>query len=283
MKAESLIHRYLIGEATSEEVAELDSLLAKDPELRRKFVFEAGNDTALREIALERAADADSADRKVISPVFRPMAWIAAAAAVVLLAALTWTQLSQPRVVAELVTSEDAAWESSLPTAPGSNLTPGHMKLTSGIATIRFRSGAEMMLEAPAELSIKSPMLAKLDSGAAVMNVPESAIGFVLETPDGRVVDHGTSFAVNVGGQESKFEVIEGEISVHLDSTGESVRLVDQQAASITGDALSTFEGPIPEPEAESTANVLRIEPRAVRSRSCGRTRRSGCMETSCS
>ena len=66
-----------------------------------------------------------------------------------LLAALTWTQVSKPGVVADLVSSEDAAWESSLPTTPGSTLTPGVLNLRSGVATIQFASGAQIVLEAP--------------------------------------------------------------------------------------------------------------------------------------
>ena len=52
-----LIHRYLIGEISDEEMERLDELLAENPELRRKLIFEAGTDAGLREIALERAAD----------------------------------------------------------------------------------------------------------------------------------------------------------------------------------------------------------------------------------
>ncbi|MEM7143807.1 MAG: FecR domain-containing protein [Verrucomicrobiota bacterium] len=261
MKPEALIHRYLSGVATESEVTQLDQLLAANPDLRKKFIAEAGHDASLREIALERQADAAAADSKVISPVFRPLAWLSAAAAVVLLGALTWSQVSRPQVIAELISTEDAAWESSLPTEPGSKLTRGRMKLTSGIATIRFRSGAEMMLEAPSKLYLKNPMRARLHHGTAILDVPESAIGFALETPEGDVIDHGTAFAVNVADEpaHTNIEVIEGEVSIHLENTGEEVRLYDQQGATITDDVLSTYEGTIPESDDEPTQNILRI------------------------
>lgn len=67
---------------------------------------------------------------------------------------------------------DDASWESSLPTEPGSELTGGYLKLTSGIATVRFLSGAESILEAPANLVLKTPMYAMLTSGAARVEVP---------------------------------------------------------------------------------------------------------------
>ncbi|MEM8952636.1 MAG: FecR domain-containing protein [Verrucomicrobiota bacterium] len=261
MKPESLIHRYFIGEASESDVAKLDDLLAENPELRKKFITEAGHDAALREIALEQQADAAAADSKLISPVFRPVAWLSAAAAVILLATLAWTQASKPKIIAELVSSEDAAWESSLPTEPGSKLTRGRMKLTSGIATIRFRSGAEMLLEAPSQLYLKGPMRARLNSGAAILNVPESAIGFALETPEGHVIDYGTAFAVNVADERdyTNVEVIEGEVAVFMETTGEEVRVFDQQGATITDNTLSTYEGTLPEAEIEPAQNTLRI------------------------
>ena len=201
MDAHELIHRYLMGEATADEVAELDRLLASDPALRRKLIFEAGTDAGLREIALERVAAPVSAERKIISPIFRPVAWIAAAAAVVLLATLTWTQLSRPAVIATLVSGEDASWESSLPTAPGSELVAGYLKLNTGIATIQFKSGAKVVLEAPAHLVLETPMRGRLLAGSAVIDVPKSAIGFIIDAPGGYAVDHGTQ----VRGQRDEF------------------------------------------------------------------------------
>ena len=188
--------------------------------------------------------------------------WVAAATAVAMMAGMISMQVAKPKTIADLVSAENASWESSLPTEPGSPLSKGYMKLTEGIGTIRFRSGAEIMLEAPAKLTMKSAMKAKLFAGAAVMNVPESAIGFELETPQGRVIDHGTSFAVNVtnGDNQSDFEVIEGEISVYLPSTGEEVRLKELESASIIDETLSVHEGALPEKDAAVTpARTLRI------------------------
>jgi ferric-dicitrate binding protein FerR (iron transport regulator) len=261
MNPHQLIQRYLTGEATDAEIAELDRLLAGDPALRKKLIFEAGTDAGLREIALERAAQGTPAETKTISPLFRPAAWLAAAAAVVLLGALGWTQLSRPRVIATLVSGENAAWESSLPTAPGSALTAGYLKLTSGIATIRFRSGAQMILEAPSHVVLKTAMRGQLLAGSAVFDVPPSAHGFVMEAPGGYAVDHGTQFAVRVDGAEntSRFEVLKGEISVHQPTTGQSVRLNGRQGAAITGEVLSTFDGANQEPPVAESPAYLRV------------------------
>ena len=261
MDAHELILRYLSGEATAAEVAELDRLLAADPALRRKLIFEAGTDAGLREIALERVAQPVSADQKIISPVFRPVAWFAAAAAVLLLAALGWTQFSRPPVIATLVSGENASWESSLPTTPGSALTAGYLKLTSGIATIQFKSGAKVVLEAPAHLVLETPMRGKLLAGSAVIDVPKQAIGFIMDAPGGYAVDHGTQFAVSVDATKnsSSFEVLKGEISVHNPATGQEVRLTGREGASISDKVMVTFDGANQEPAFAEPSRTMRI------------------------
>ena len=224
MESDQLIHRYLIGEASKDEVETPDRLLATDPVLRRKLIFEAGTDAGLREIAFERVSKEGAGDSERNSIVVFPrvVSFFTMAAAVTLLGVLTWSWFSKPEVVVTLVSSEGASWESSLPTSPGSDLTAGYLNLTSGMATIRFRSGAEVVLETPANLVLETPMRGKLLAGAAVIDVPDEAIGFIMETPDGDAIDHGTLFAVSVDEKESNsaFEVLEGEITVHHPVTG---------------------------------------------------------------
>lgn len=262
MDPNTLIHRYLIGEASEAEVQELDQRLAQDPELRKQLIFEAGNDAGLREIALERMAEPASVEEKIVTPSFRPIAWaIAACAAVMLIIFATW-QLQQSDIVATLVSNEDAAWESALPTMPGSKLTSGVLKLKSGMSTIRFASGAEVVLEAPAQLELLDAMRGRLITGSAIIDVPDSAIGFVMETPDGYAVDYGTQFAVRVDGQHqrSDFELIEGEIAVHHPESGDEVRLTEQgKTASVSKQAMVVIDSDTPVVAEESEAKILRI------------------------
>ena len=86
---------------------------------------------------------------------------------------------SEPKI-ATIQSCEDAAWESDLPTTPGSELLR-FLKLRTGLASIQFRSGANLILEGPAEVNLISPMKTHLVSGMAIVEVPESAIGFVLK------------------------------------------------------------------------------------------------------
>lgn len=262
MDPNTLVHRYLIGEATPAEVRELDQLLAKDPGLRRKLIFEAGNDAGLREIALERMAEPESVEEKVVAASFLPIARAIAACAAVMLTLFASSRLQQPATVATLVSNEDAAWESALPTMPGSRLTAGMLALKSGMSTVRFESGVEVILEAPAQLELIDPMRGRLVAGTAVIDVPESAIGFVIETPDGYAVDYGTQFAVRVDERNgrSDFELIKGEIAVHHPQSGEEVRLTGQgKMARVSRQALVVTTADSPEFPEESAPKVLRI------------------------
>ncbi|MEM8668150.1 MAG: iron dicitrate transport regulator FecR [Planctomycetota bacterium] len=249
-----LIQRYLLGEASEAEVTELESLLESSEDLRREFVRCSQLDVIGREVAIEQSVlegalplagrIASNIESTRSKSRFRDLILVAAAAVVVLsLLPLRWW--STDSSVATIVSSENAAWESSLPTMPGDQLAAGTLHLKTGVATIRFGEGAELLMEAPATLELISAMRCRLQSGAAVVNVPETSIGFVVETPGGYAEDFGTSFAIRVDDSErrSDFELIDGEIAVHHEPTGDSVRLTQSGAAVIvSNDSIRRVE-----------------------------------------
>ncbi len=176
----------------------------------------------------------------------RSLPWTTALITAFSTLAIAWLALyfTRSKPIATLVSSEHASWESSLPTAPDSQLTPGFLKLKSGVATILFRSGAELKLEAPAHIILETPMRAKLLAGAVVVDVPEPAIGFTIETPGGKAIDLGTEFAVAVDprSQESFFEVLSGEIEVHHDADAEMKRLVEDEGIILKKSGLEPIQ-----------------------------------------
>lgn len=261
-REQELLDRYLNGQASEAEVAELDRLLQENEELRREFQQHANVIAALEEHGSydDPYADTAFAASTRAKKSFGPMHWLALSALFVLLGGFVLASLRAPTAVATLVSNENAAWESALPTTPGSALPPGVMSLKSGLATIRFQSGAELTLEAPAEIELETAMRGRLFSGRAIVEVPESAHGFVLDTPDGYAVDHGTSFAVSVGpgGEESSFEVLDGEIALH--SSGEEpVHLFENQAALMNNGRIKKLNGPLDEGTLDSPREVVRI------------------------
>ena len=262
MEHQSLIHRYLLGDVTADEVEQLGRLLSEQPELRREYILAAATDTCLRDIALERAVELS----RIVHPLQSNRFWVwsmagAVAVAVLLVVTLRPATHSEESL-ATLVSSENAAWESALPTVPGSQLTAGTLRLKSGIATLQFATGAEMILEAPAQLELLSAMRCRLLDGVALVEAPESAIGFVVETPSGYAVDYGTRFAVRVDSSrgDSDFELIEGEIGVHHGSTGEEIRLTQPlRGVTVNAESLRMRSDDDSEVVASANAEVVRI------------------------
>ena len=104
-------------------------------------------------------------------------------------------------------------------------------------------------------------MKTRLVAGMVMAEVPEQAIGFVLETPDGYAIDYGTRFAVAVDPIKnvSSFEVIDGEIGVHHPVSGSEVRLVDNQTISIEKGIVSSLEEGEGEKKIPASAEIKRV------------------------
>ena len=255
-----LVERRIDGRLTATEFSELEASLLEDKESRRLFL-----DLTHQHAQLHLLGDSLVQHELQVAPARRvwAFAWggLAAAACIVLCSLVVW-RATQPTFIATLTASEHAAWESSSPTLPGTQLPRGFLKLATGIATIQFSSGARVILQAPAHLVLETPMRAKLLAGSAVIHVPDSAIGFVMDTPNGYAVDHGTEFAVIVDEEreQSTFEVLSGEISVARSHTDNAIRLKSDQLVVATQDAMiqqaATDLGEIP---VSKEARALRL------------------------
>ena len=184
-----------------------------------------------------------------------------AAAALVLFGCVLWLRWPEPGFLATLVSSEDAAWESTLPTAVHSRLRPGILELKSGMATIQFDSGALVTLEAPARLELITPMRGRMSRGSAVIEVPKAAIGFIMDAPNSYVVDHGTRFAMSVDttGKSASFAVLSGEISVHHPSAKLEEHLFESEATTATETGLERTENPFSKPIVTPMEPALRV------------------------
>ncbi len=155
----------------------------------------------------------------------RSVPWsLAAAAAIALLLALVFrkqpdvefTHIPEPETVATLTEAKNCRWaESSLPTVQGSRIGPGFYELVEGLATFTFESGAVLTLEAPSTLEITDAMNCHLRKGALIADVPESAIGFTVDTMNAKVVDFGTKFGVSANDDGYyTVQVLEGLVEV---------------------------------------------------------------------
>ena len=132
----------------------------------------------------------------------RPTVW---AAALTLLTAVSLV-LAWPRfatsTVATVARLEAVHWgPGQSPLSPGQSLSRGTIEVQSGFLNLQFDSHANLILEGHARLELLGRNAARLYCGKVVAYVPDSAKGFILESPEGRIIDLGTRFGVEVDDQ----------------------------------------------------------------------------------
>lgn len=256
------IDRSFDGQLSPEEWEELQAAIVRDPELCREYVER-------RSLHAMLVAEGDRLPDLLAGPdrqaqqfrgasVLRPAAWLAAAAAVALFGAslVFFFQHRPAPVVATLIEAENCRWAASdLPTTEGAGLSPGTLALAEGMATIRFRSGATVTLEAPSVIEVESAMKCRLVEGSVVADVPESAHGFTIDTAQMEVIDLGTRFGVTATpfGHSNVF-VFEGEVKVKHDDASEPKHV-------FAGKSLVSQVGAAP---VQSDQEVRRVEAPSV-------------------
>lgn len=117
--------------------------------------------------------------------------------------------------VAWLVTGYNHRFNEGL--SPQNNsFEKGDYELTEGSITLRFDSGVDVSIEAPARFTVVDSLRMKMDAGRARAIVPETGHGFVIQTPTADVEDLGTEFGVYVSEeQDVELHVFAGEVNVH--------------------------------------------------------------------
>ena len=237
-KFNDLLNKYFLDCMTDEEFKAFETMLEEDAECRQKYLEYTMMDAGLRSHSKEGMEVVSIKEKK------NYLAWIAAAAAMLLLVPVIFI-FNKTDSIAVIKSSEQAGWESSQATLPGSELHAGILNLRTGIATLAFHSGADLTLVAPAKIELISEMEIKVISGNISMYVRESAQGFRVNTPNGYAIDHGTRFSVRVSEdkQTAIFKVQEGEISLHHDS-GKVKHLTDKKASEMNSKALVDFKDP---------------------------------------
>lgn len=242
---------------------ELQKRLDADPELRRALAREAQTDALARTVqqgesrwlkleerlspeTVASVSDEDAVmariERSRPSPKINRLWSLPLAAAIaVLLAVFLWPRQPEDQTFATLKQTRAALWKSGdLQTADGSRLGEGTLRLVEGLATLRFDSGAEVTLEAPATLILRDKMNCELRKGTVVSDIPDSALGFRIKTPSADVVDYGTRFAVSVheGTGETHTHVMEGRVQVEYAASDRVVELKTGQRNTVAGETL---------------------------------------------
>jgi hypothetical protein len=116
--------------------------------------------------------------------------------------------------VAVLLRAPGAVWQGSdRSMRPGTVLSPGRLRLESGVAHIEFYSGATVILEGPADFELISASEAFCARGKLRATVPPQAAGFTIRSPRLDLVDRGTEFGLLVDGRDrTEIHVFQGKV-----------------------------------------------------------------------
>jgi hypothetical protein len=253
-----LIRRCCEGKASTEELAQLDSLLRVDAEFRRAYVRYMNLDVALQAHAGSQAVVTDMLvlpQRSVAKRWTNRLTWrpLMAAAVFLLLGAMTWLLFPSPEKkrsgallpeVAFITQATGAKW-SGADWHTGDRLRPGTVKLVEGLVRLRFFSGATLLLRGPVELELCSDMEARVRHGVVTATVPPVAQGFTLTTEGWRLVDRGTVFGVHaLEGGAAELHVLTGQVDVHREGEATALEksITTGQATRLKRDGvLATF------------------------------------------
>lgn len=227
-RIDELVGKLRFSELSDAEQSELDALLQRNPEARRRFVGHWILESDLH----EDAAGLLSAPPQISVLSRLPRMIPLALAAAVALGIGVWlfqfnfspeaggARSGEPSVavVRRAVDSgsggDTQAGASSL--HGGQVLYPGAVEVADGLVQLDLYNGVSLVLEGPAGIDIVSPDLVILNAGKVRANVPPPARGFRLIAGEHELIDLGTEFGVSLGADgEGELHVIDGEVEVH--------------------------------------------------------------------
>ncbi len=144
--------------------------------------------------------------------------------------------------VAWLVNAQDCQWADGTP--PAGEMRPGTLLCVDrGLAEVRFRSGVHVVLQGPARLELLSGNSARLHSGRLTARVPGPATGFAVLSPQGKVVDLGTEFGMDVGA-DGGTDVYVFEGKVEASAQGPPLDVTRDQVAHIAAGSVALRPDP---------------------------------------
>ncbi|MBA71068.1 MAG: hypothetical protein CMO73_00180 [Verrucomicrobiales bacterium] len=289
---EILISKLHDGIANDEELRRIEDILSGDPdacefyldytELCVQMDLEFGARTPLEisnnatPIQISQSTSQfykGQSTKQILSPSWKPLPWIAAAAVVLLFAGslsflinkrVSITPSEAKAVESETITHDGLAilMESvganfvdngMQPTKTNGILYPGEIILESGITAIEFYSGARVILEGPAILELTSENSAILREGRIRAQVPPQACGFSVSTPQIEVIDLGTEFGINIeeDGHLTEVHCFSGLVDIYEDAmsqnpkalrsleSGEAVRIQPNSIQKIPANSMA--------------------------------------------
>lgn len=167
------------------------------------------------------------------------VAMISLAAFLVLAAYVHFNPRTLPPIVGVLTDAVDVKWSAQTKSLiAGQDLRAGTLDLQEGLVGIRLDSGARIIIEGPAKIELQSFNSLFLRQGCLVATVARDAVGFVVNTPRGKVLDLGTEFGVQVDEQQnSEIHVFQGEVLFYPEFNLQNVVVSAGNARSISSNS----------------------------------------------
>jgi ferric-dicitrate binding protein FerR (iron transport regulator) len=254
---QTLCEAVVEGRSTPEQERRLEALVLARPEAKQFYIAYLHQHACLQWSAGDPAMLGPP--REASAPATVPMRpvrrrwrrWITGSLAVAAALLLgiwlgEWGPFARAQAVpvATLSVGKSCKWEEGpLSTVVGSRLPPGRMRLAEGLARITFDSGAEVALEAPADLELISAQRCILHGGRLVAKVPPPAIGFIVDTPTAIVKDFGTEFGVHVTSAErADVQVFNGRVDVQHRGTGRTAEMHTGKNLRFARDDVADFD-----------------------------------------
>lgn len=253
----------LIDQSLNETISEVDmkaleERMLQDPQARIHYLNSVGLHASLS----RRFSSQQEEEGTILFPgqsIFtRKTVW-AVAACLVLFFGLLIFQVSN-RPFAEVAHVIGAYRADGVTYKTGETVEPGILSLSRGLLRLDFSNGARVTVQGPAELEVFDQDRVLLHKGLVTATIPESAVGFVVDTVAAHVVDLGTSFGVSVSENgQTEVCVFDGEVEVslpreagveevsHLVREGESISArVNSSVIDSVSYETSQFENALP-------------------------------------
>lgn len=222
---ESLLSGLVDQELTEAEFNELQAMLAESEEYRKAYWKYIEMHSAM-EVVIERNASQKitqfiSRGEQLLKQQARKAKIIAAcgAVAVALITAVTlkFILVEIDPNLASYAISPDTRFHITNTTEGKENFiqTGDIVDLRQGSMELKFTKGVRAIVTGPAKFTLADESLLNMEEGVAWFHVPQEAVGFTVETPQLKVVDLGTEFAVKqVRDSSPEVHVFTGRVQV---------------------------------------------------------------------
>ena len=206
--------KFLNDTATEEELRALEERLLRDEQARDHYLNAVNIHASLqrRFAVVQEPASVVSFPTMARRKFGVGLAIAASLAVIVGISSLLFDSASPTAVIAHVV---GAYGETGNAYAVGETVERGPVIVSRGLVRLDFSNGARVTIEGPARAEVLDGKRMVLHRGVMTATIPESAVGFVVDTPSAHVVDLGTSFGVSVSDSGlTDVCVFDGEVEV---------------------------------------------------------------------